>query len=138
MSTQPTKTNSKPNSSTSKDSSSGGYASQIKIVVVGDGSVGKTCMLYVYTNDTFPEEYVPTVFANSVVSQTLVDGRTVQLALWDTAGQEGINCHWVHHWSLDYDRLRPLSYPNTDVFLVLFSVVSPTSLENVVDKVFDL
>jgi Ras homolog gene family, member B len=44
------------------------------------------------------------------------------MALWDTAGQE------------DYDRLRPLSYPNTDVVLVVFSVDSPDSLENVAEK----
>lgn len=36
----------------------------------------------------------------------------------------------------DYDRLRPLSYPQTDVFLVCFSVVSPSSFENVKEKVY--
>ena len=49
----------------------------------------------------------------------MVDGMPINLGLWDTAGQE------------DYDRLRPLSYPQTDVFLVCFSVISPTSYENV-------
>lgn len=46
------------------------------------------------------------------------------LGLFDTAGQE------------DYDRLRPLSYPQTDVFLVCFSVTSPASFENVREKWF--
>ena len=36
----------------------------------------------------------------------------------------------------DYDRLRPLSYPQTDVFLICFSVVSPSSFENVKEKWF--
>jgi Ras family len=36
----------------------------------------------------------------------------------------------------DYDRLRPLSYPQTDVFLVCFSVTSPASFENVKEKWF--
>jgi len=47
----------------------------------------------------------------------------VELALWDTAGQE------------EYDRLRPLSYPETDVILICFAIDSHASLENVTDKV---
>ncbi len=80
--------------------------------------LGKTCLLIVFSKDQFPEVYVPTVFEN-YVSDIEVDGKQVELALWDTAGQE------------DYDRLRPLSYPDTDVILMCFAIDSPDSLENI-------
>ncbi|RXM35074.1 RNA-binding protein 10 [Acipenser ruthenus] len=86
-----------------------------KLVIVGDGACGKTCLLIVFSKDQFPEVYVPTVFEN-YVADIEVDSKQVELALWDTAGQE------------DYDRLRPLSYPDTDVILMCFSIDSPDSL----------
>ena len=92
-----------------------------KLVIVGDGACGKTCLLIVFSKDQFPEVYVPTVFEN-YVADIEVDGKNVELALWDTAGQE------------DYDRLRPLSYPDTDVILMCYSIDSPDSLENIPEK----
>jgi len=57
-----------------------------KLVIVGDGACGKTCLLIVFSKDQFPEVYVPTVFEN-YVADIEVDGKQVELALWDTAGQ---------------------------------------------------
>lgn len=76
-----------------------------------------------YTKDKFdPDSYIPTVFDNYVADVRLPDGRHVELALWDTAGQE------------DYDRLRPLSYPDSDIVLICISIDSPDSLQNVYEK----
>lgn len=101
----------------------------IKLVAVGDGAVGKTCLLISYTEKHFPEQYVPTVFNNTTKDVTLKpDGKEVKeelkvcVDMWDTAGQE------------DFDRIRFLSYRGTDVFLICFSVVEPSSFENVAQK----
>ena len=72
------------------------------------------CINGIYSNFQVFDNYAVTV---------MIGGEPYTLGLFDTAGQE------------DYDRLRPLSYPQTDVFLVCFSVVSPSSFENVKEKV---
>lgn len=92
-----------------------------KLVIIGDGACGKTSLLSVFTLGYFPTHYIPTVFEN-YVTDCRVDGKSVQLALWDTAGQE------------DYERLRPLAYAKAHVILIGFSVDTPDSLDNVKHK----
>ena len=89
----------------------------IKCVAVGDGEVGKTCLLMRYATNQYSCEYIPTVFEN-YSSNTMVDNQPVILNLCDTAGQE------------EYDRLRPFSYSNADVFLLCASPTCPASFQN--------
>ncbi|XP_065273721.1 rho-related GTP-binding protein RhoF isoform X2 [Emys orbicularis] len=94
---------------------------ELKIVIVGDGGCGKTSLLMVYAKGAFPEKYAPSVFEKYTTSIT-VGNKEVILNLYDTAGQE------------DYDRLRPLSYQNTNMVLICYDVMNPTSYDNVLIK----
>ncbi|KAJ2091099.1 hypothetical protein IW138_002061 [Coemansia sp. RSA 986] len=94
----------------------------LKIVVVGDGACGKTCLLKTFNSGQFPENmYVPTIF-DLCIKDIEYQGHKIELQLWDTAGQE------------DYDRLRLMSYPDTDIVLICFSVETIESLENTFEK----
>ena len=94
---------------------------RIKLVCVGDGGIGKTSLFTRYVRGEFPETYVPTVFDNHIKNVKFKQ-HLVELALWDTAGQE------------EYDRLRALSYPETDAILLCYSIDEPMSLENAYER----
>jgi len=91
-----------------------------KLVIVGDGACGKTCLLIVFSRDEFPKEYVPTVFEN-YVTDIEVDGIKVELEMWDTAGQE------------DYDRNQTSSIITitntiTTIIFIITTTIIPTTL----------
>lgn len=102
-------------------------------IYISDGAIGKTSLLISFAKGECPRDHVPTgklsfnyyiyiVFENYTFSVRLENGEIVNLNLWDTAGQE------------DYDSVRSLSYSNVNIFLVAFSLVSKTSLENIENK----
>lgn len=87
------------------------------VVVVGINTLSSCVRTFFYI---FLQ--VPTIFDSFSKHVTTPSNEQVNLLLWDTAGQE------------DYDRLRPLCYPETDVFIICFSLVQPSSAENVLAK----
>ena len=93
----------------------------IKVVVVGDGGIGKTCMLSAFTGGLVNPEYSPTIFDN-LESFVYINGIGVKISLWDTAGQEG------------FQKIRSYSYYGADLFIICHSVVEPTSFRNIRDK----
>ncbi|KAI9468263.1 MAG: ras family-domain-containing protein [Benjaminiella poitrasii] len=90
-----------------------------KIVLVGDGGCGKTCLLNVYTRGYFPLVYEPTVYENYVQDVIINEQLRVELTLWDTAGQE------------EFNRLRALSYNDAHVVMVCYSIDNKDSLDNI-------
>jgi len=93
-----------------------------KVVLVGDGACGKTCLLEVFKSNKFPEEYIPTVVDNFIKATTFDGDKSINLALWDTAGQD------------DYDTIRPLSYRETDLVLICYTIENKNSLDNIENK----
>ena len=83
---------------------------------------GRSSLLNVFISGEFPTMLTQTIL-EGYVAEVRVDGRAVELAIWDTAGQE------------EYDRLRPLAYSGTHVILICYSIDDSVSLENVPFKV---
>ncbi|XP_055867507.1 ras-related protein ced-10-like isoform X1 [Biomphalaria glabrata] len=93
----------------------------MKFVIVGDSGVGKTPLLTTFIEGVFPLEYVPTVF-DIKSTEVTVKGQKVKLYLHDTTGLS------------DYEAVRVIAYPETDCFLLCFSLCNKESLASVQNK----
>lgn len=103
----------------------------IKVTLVGDSGVGKTCILMTLLNNKFPDEEAPSLYENcstlkagrdgsfEVPYNMNISGTEVKLGLTDTIGTD------------KYRRFREIFSVNTDMFLVCFSVTDPETFENV-------
>ena len=93
----------------------------IKCVIVGDSGVGKTSLASRFLLNQFPYDYRPP-YLEIGPKNLIIDEKLVNVHVWDTIGVD------------DYDRLRPLSYHLTDVFLICFSIVDYRSFKSVKEK----
>ena len=89
----------------------------IKCVIVGDAAAMATELATIYTTRNFHRDDYQTV-------TVMIGGEPWTLVLSDESAEV-----------VDYNKLRPLNYPGTDVFLICFSIVAPESFENVKEKV---
>jgi len=64
------------------------YDMQIKLLMIGDSGVGKTCLLLRYANDSFSPTFITTIGIDFKIKNIEVDGKRIKLQIWDTAGQE--------------------------------------------------
>jgi Ras-related protein Rab-8A len=61
---------------------------QLKLMLIGDSGVGKTCLLLRYANDTFSPTFITTIGIDFKIKHIELDGKRIKLQIWDTAGQE--------------------------------------------------
>ncbi|KAG0680289.1 Rho GTPase [Pichia californica] len=93
---------------------------QFKVVIVGDSGCGKTSLFSSYIRGSFPSSYEPTIFENHrTIVENIKTHEILSADLWDTAGQE------------EYERLRRLSYQDSNVVIIAYSVDAPESLLNI-------
>ncbi|UJR37771.1 hypothetical protein I4U23_030463 [Adineta vaga] len=91
----------------------------ITCVIIGDCGVGKSSLVVSYTTNDFPTQYVPTAFDNYSVDVS-VGTRLVHFDICDTGGKE------------QFSPLHGLCIPYSDVILLCFSVVNPSSFQNAI------
>jgi len=97
------------------------YDKTCQILIIGDCSVGKTSIIRRYTNGTFKEEYLGTVGLDYYSKEEIIDGKTINIKLWDTAGEER------------YKSLTQNYFRNAEGVLLVFDVTNTNSFNNLKD-----
>uniref|UniRef100_A0A8C2DB69 Ras-related protein Rab-23 n=1 Tax=Cyprinus carpio TaxID=7962 RepID=A0A8C2DB69_CYPCA len=89
----------------------------IKVVVVGNGAVGKSSMIQRYCKGIFTKDYKKTIGVDFLERQIIVNGEDVRLMLWDTAGQE------------EFDAITKAYYRGAQACVLVFSTTDRESFE---------
>lgn len=93
------------------------FETAIKVVVVGNGNVGKSSMIQRYCKGIFTKDYKKTIGVDFLERQVEVDGEDVRLMLWDTAGQE------------EFDAITKAYYRGAQVCVLAFSTIDRVSFQ---------
>ena len=91
----------------------------MKMVLIGNQHVGKTCIVHRAISGHFKDSTVPTLGASYSTKEAVVNDTTVRMQIWDTAGQE------------KYRAMAPMYYHNAQVALVVYAVDDVSSFDEI-------
>ncbi|XP_067012670.2 ras-related protein Rab-21 [Anabrus simplex] len=111
-------------STTGTVSSSGSY--NFKVVLLGEGCVGKTSVVLRYVEDKFNDKHVTTLHASFLNKKLNIGGKRVNLSIWDTAGQERFHA------------LGPIYYRMSNGAVLLYDITDEDSFQKVKNWVKEL
>lgn len=97
----------------------------IKLLLIGDSGVGKTCLLMRFSDNTFTESFISTIGIDFKVKTVMINGLRVKLQLWDTAGQER------------FKSITSAYYRNIDGILFVYDVSSRNTLDDIIQWMRD-
>ncbi|KAF2351964.1 Small GTP-binding protein domain [Trinorchestia longiramus] len=97
-----------------------------KVVLLGEGCVGKTSLVLRYVEDKFNEKHISTIQASFLMKKISIDGKRLQLSIWDTAGQERFHA------------LGPIYYRDSQGAILVYDITDMDSYHKVQDWVREL
>ncbi|KAG8191109.1 hypothetical protein JTE90_010033 [Oedothorax gibbosus] len=95
------------------------YQQEVKLCVLGDSGVGKSCIVQRFVHNTFNPSVESTIGASFMTKCLVVDDSTYKFNIWDTAGQER------------YRSLAPMYYRNAGASIIVYDVTNYTSFQSV-------
>ncbi|RXG67331.1 Ras-related protein Rab-21 [Armadillidium vulgare] len=97
-----------------------------KVVLLGEGCVGKTSLVLRYVEDKFSDKHISTLQASFLTKRINIDGQRVNLAIWDTAGQERFHA------------LGPIYYRDSHGAILVYDITDEDSFQKVKNWVREL
>ena len=97
----------------------------LKILLIGDSSVGKTSILLKYIDDKFSDNYISTIGIEYKIKTLTINGKKVLLRIWDTSGQER------------YRSITQNFYRNANGILFIFDITNKESFDNIKNWLID-
>ena len=106
-----------PSSTNGSQNKPSNYQYIFKLILIGNSGVGKSCILQRYIKHTFEESYKCTIGVDFLMKSIVINGQTVKLQLWDTAGQE------------KYKSMASSYYRGANVALIVFDITNHESFD---------
>ncbi len=91
---------------------------KVKLIVVGEGAVGKTSIISQFIEQKFSEEYFWTIGRDKILKELEIEKKKIQLEIWDTPGQER------------FSQVNKIFMKNTKIALIVYSIIDKKSFEN--------